>query len=87
MTTKYYRPVISINGVEIQASDNIEFIGGLRYRYVSALVIAAFFIGVWVGIYYNATRQMDVVLPKDNTVVRDLGYVAPVSDRLEVGML
>lgn len=56
----------------------------VRY-YVYAVVIFASF---QAGQYYNATRQMDAIgLPVIDAPVRDLGMVAPVEYRLEVGML
>ena len=55
----------------------------LRYP-VYAIVLFSVF---QAGAYYNATKIMDAALPDDNSVVRDIGFVAPVEYRLEVGML
>lgn len=56
----------------------------MRY-YVYAIVIFASF---QAGQYYNATRQLDTIgLPPDYSDARELGMVAPVEYRLEVGML
>ncbi len=56
-----------------------------KLRYVVYAV--AGFIIFQSGAYYNATKIMDGVLPPDNSVARDIGFIEPVSDRLEVGML
>lgn len=55
----------------------------VRYYAYAAVLFATF----QAGAYYNATKIMDAALPDDNSVVRDIGFIEPVSDRLEVGML
>ena len=59
----------------------------VRLRYFAVALLACVAISFYAGQMYNAWRQVDSVLPMDTSVVRDLGYVAPVEYRLEVGML
>lgn len=59
----------------------------IRIRHVVAIMVVTALVFFYIGTYYNATKIMDSALPVDTSVVRDIGYIEPVSDRLEVGML